>query len=310
MPIPNPGPDEVRLRIKAFALNRAEALFRQGHYIIQPQFPSKLGYEASGVVEAVGPGVDESLIGKVFNTIPNFSFSSYGVYGEVAVVPVTALGTYPDHLTPEQGASIWMQYLTAYGALVHIANVAHGDFVMLPAASSSTAIAAMEVVKAEGGTAIGITRTAKKKADLLSLGYEHVIVSDDEDVVKRATEITDGRGARIIFDPVLGSGIEALAQVAACQGIYFAYGLLDQRPTPFPVWSTMSKALTLRGWAFPELFREPEALQKAKEYIFKHLSDGTLRPQIAKVFALDQIDEAHRFMDSNDQIGKIVVRIG
>ncbi|MDL2410003.1 zinc-dependent alcohol dehydrogenase family protein [Rhizobium calliandrae] len=309
LPIPEPGKDEVRLRIKAFALNRAEALFRQGHYVIQPEFPSKLGYEAAGVVEAVGPGVDEKLIGKVFNTIPNFSFSRHGVYGEVAVVPVTSLGVYPDHLTPEQGASVWMQYLTAYGALVHIANVAHGDFVMLPAASSSTAIAAMEIVKAEGGKAIGITRTAKKAADLLYLGYDHVIVSTDEDIVERAAEITNGKGARIIFDPVLGSSIQALAQSAAYQGIYFAYGLLDQRPTPFPVWPTMSKALTFRGWAFPELFRDPETLKKAKDYIFKHLSDGTLKPVVGKIFALDQIVEAHRFMDSNDQIGKILVKI-
>ncbi|AVA23946.1 zinc-dependent alcohol dehydrogenase family protein [Rhizobium sp. NXC24] len=309
LPIPEPGKDEVRLRIKAFALNRAEALFRQGHYILQPQFPAKLGYEAAGVVEAVGPGVDESLIGKTVNTIPNFSFSHYGVYGEVAVVPVTALGTYPDTLTPEEGASVWMQYLTAYGALVHIANVGPGDFVMLPAASSSTALAAMEIVKAEGGTAIGITRTATKKADLLALGYDHVVVSDDEDVVKRAAEITGGTGARIIFDPVLGSGIEVLAQSAAYKGIYFAYGLLDRSPTPFPVWSALSKALTLRGWAFPELFHDAEALRKAKDYIFRHLSTGALKPKVAKIFALDQIVEAHRFMDSNDQIGKIVVKV-
>ncbi|AYG64219.1 MULTISPECIES: zinc-dependent alcohol dehydrogenase family protein [Rhizobium] len=309
LPIPEPGKDEVRLRIKAFALNRAEALFRQGHYLIQPQFPSRLGYEAAGMVEAVGPGVDESLIGKVFNTVPNFSFSRYGVYGEVAMVPVTSLGAYPDKLTPEEGASIWMQYLTAYGALVHLGHVANGDFVLLPAASSSTAIAAMEVVNAEGGKAIGITRSAKKKAELLSLGYDHVIVSNDEDVVKRVADITDGNGARIIYDPVLGSGMEILARAAAYKGIYFAYGLLDLRPTPFPVWPTMSKALTLRGWAFPELFRDAEALQKAKDYIFKHLSDGILKPKIARVFALDQIVEAHRFMDSNDQIGKIIVRV-
>ncbi|MDL2410739.1 zinc-dependent alcohol dehydrogenase family protein [Rhizobium calliandrae] len=212
LPIPQPGKDEVRLRIKAFSLNRAEALFREGHYVVQPQFPSKLGYEASGVVEAVGPGVNEKLVGKVFSTIPNFSFSRYGVYGEVAVVPVTSLAAYPDNLTPEEAASIWMQYLTAYGALVHLGHVANRDFVLLPAASSSTAIAAMEVVNAEGGIAIGITRSAKKKAELLSLGYDHVIVSDVEDVVKRVADITDGKGARIIYDPILGSGIEILAR--------------------------------------------------------------------------------------------------
>ncbi|AYG64467.1 zinc-dependent alcohol dehydrogenase family protein [Rhizobium jaguaris] len=310
LPIQEPGKEEVRLRIRAFSLNRAEALFRTGHYVIQPQFPSKLGYEASGVVEAVGPGVDENLIGKVFSTIPNFSFSRYGVYGEIAVVPVTSLAAYPDHLTPEEGASIWMQYLTAYGPLVHLGNVSTGDFVLLPAASSSTAIAAMEIAKAEGAKSIGITRTARKKDDLLSLGYDHVIVSDEEDTVKRVADITDGEGARVIYDPILGSGMEILAQTATYRGIYFTYGLLDPRPASYPTFSAMSKALTIRAWAVPELFHDPEMLRKAKEYIFRRLSEGTLKPKVGRVFALDQIVEAHRFMDSNDQIGKIVVKVG
>lgn len=310
LPIPEPGKDEVRLRVGAFALNRAEALFRKGYYIIQPQFPSKLGYEASGVVEAVGPGVDTSLIGKSFSTLPNFNFGSHGVYGEVAVVPVTALTPYPEILSPEEAASIWMQYLTAYGAMIHLGAVARGDFVVLPAASSSIALAAMEMVKAEGAISIGLTRTAKKKADLLSLGFDHVIVSNDEDVVKRVDKITGGKGARIIFDPVLGKGIEALAQTAAYKGIYFAYGLLDLSPTPYPVWPAMMNALSIRAFGISEILKDAEVMTKATNYIFERLSDGRFRPKIAKIFKLDEIVEAHRYMESNNQIGKIVVKVG
>ncbi|RZF23647.1 NADPH:quinone reductase [Paraburkholderia sp. UYCP14C] len=309
LPIPQPGKDEVRLRIKAFGLNRSETLFREGHYVVQPDFPSKIGYEASGVVEAVGPGVDCRLVGKTFSTIPNFHVGQYGVYGEVAVVPLTSLAAYPDTLTPEEGASIWMQYLTAYGALVHLAHVTNDDFVVLPAASSSVAIAAMEIVKAEGGKSIGITRTAKKKNELLSLGFDHVIVSDDEDVVQRAADITDGRGARIVFDPILGSGFEALVQTAAYKGTYFVYGLLDPRPTPYPSGPALARALSVRAWAIPELFNDAQAMKQATDYVRDQLQKGKLKPKIAKTFKLGQIVEAHRYLESNDQIGKIVVTV-
>ncbi|WP_064297510.1 zinc-binding dehydrogenase [Ralstonia solanacearum] len=103
--------------------------------------------------------------------------------------------------------------------------------------------------------------------------------------------------------------MEVLAQTAAYKGIYFAYGLLDPRPAPYPVWAAMSKALTIRAWAIPEIFNDVELLEKGKKYIFEHLSNGTLKQKVGKVFALSQIVEAYRFMDSNDKVGKIVVKI-
>ena len=141
-PIPEPGRGEVRLRVKAIGLNRAEVMFREGRYLETPAFPAKLGYEAAGVVEAVGADVDKSWLGKKVSSMPVFVMTKYGVYGEVAIVPVRAIAVYPERLTPEEGTSIWMQYLTAYGALVEFAKVTKGDFVVLTAASSSVGIAA------------------------------------------------------------------------------------------------------------------------------------------------------------------------
>src|SRR4051794_19331444 len=123
LPLPQPGKGEARLRVKAIGLNRAEVMFRQGEYLQQPVLPAKLGYEAAGVVEAVGPGVDASWVGKTASTIPAFSASDYGVYGEVAIVPAQALAEYPQNLSPVEGTSIWMQYLTAYGALIHLGKI-------------------------------------------------------------------------------------------------------------------------------------------------------------------------------------------
>jgi NADPH:quinone reductase-like Zn-dependent oxidoreductase len=118
LPLPEPAPGEVRLRVKARGLNCAEIMFRNDQYLETPIHPSKNGYEAAGVIEAVGSGVDSSWIGKTVSTVPGtFKLNDHGVYGEVAVVPVHGIAEYPSALSYEQGASIWMQYLTAYGAL-------------------------------------------------------------------------------------------------------------------------------------------------------------------------------------------------
>src|SRR5271169_6749153 len=124
--IPQPGKGEALLNVQAIGLNRAEVMFRQGRYLETPVLPSKLGYEAAGVVTAVGPDVDKSWLGKKASTVPAFLMTQYGVYGEVAIVPASALAVYPEKLTPEEGTSIWMQYLTAYGALITNARIGKG----------------------------------------------------------------------------------------------------------------------------------------------------------------------------------------
>jgi NADPH:quinone reductase-like Zn-dependent oxidoreductase len=164
LPLPEPGPGEIRLRVKALGLNRAEIMFRNGQYLETPILPSKNGYEAAGIVEAVGTGVDSSWIGKTVSTVPGtFKLNDHGVYGQVAVVPVHGIAEYPSALSYEQGASIWMQYLTAYGALIWLGQLAKGDFVVITAASSSVGIAALEMVKVEGAISIAVTRTIAKK---------------------------------------------------------------------------------------------------------------------------------------------------
>lgn len=113
-------------------------------------------------------------------------------------------------------------------------RVKQGDFVVLTAASSSVGLAAIEIVKAEGATSIATTRTSKKKAELLAAGADHVIATEEENLVARVMEITGDKGARIIFDPIAGKGVEALAQAAASGGTIFEYGALSLEPTPFP----------------------------------------------------------------------------
>jgi NADPH:quinone reductase-like Zn-dependent oxidoreductase len=307
LPLPEPGPGEVRLRVKAIGLNRAEVMFRMGRYLVQPILPSKLGYEASGIVDAVGAGVDASWIDQIASTVPAFPVDRYGVYGEVAIVPASALARYPARLSFEEGTSIWMQYMTAWGALIMQGRLQRGEFVLITAASSSVGLAAIEIVKAEGAISIATTRTSAKKAELRALGADHVIATDEEDLVARVLEITAGKGARIVFDPVAGKGLEKLAAATAENGTIFEYGALSTDATPYPLFAALSKHLTIKGYTLFEVVADAEAFEQGKQYIFNHLESGDFKPKIAKTFPLAQIVEAHQYMESNAQVGKIVV---
>lgn len=309
LPLPEPAAGEARIRVKAIGLNRAEVMFRTGQYLVQPKLPSKLGYEASGTVEAVGPGVDQGWVGKTVSTVPAFPADAYGVYGEVAIVPVTALAEYPAQLSYEEGTSIWMQYLTAYGALIQQGKIAAGDFVLITAASSSVGLAAIEIVKAEGGKSIATTRSSKKKEELLELGADYVIATEEEDLVAKVMEITGGKGARVVFDPVGGKALETLAAATAASGTIFEYGALATEPTPYPLFTALSKHLTIKGYTLFEVLADPAEFIKAKKYVFDHIEKGDFKPKVDKIFPLSDIVKAHEYMESNAQIGKIVVTV-
>jgi NADPH:quinone reductase-like Zn-dependent oxidoreductase len=261
------------------------------------------------VVEAVGEGVDQGWIGQPVAIIPGFSMTRYGTVGEEAVIPASALGKYPRNLTTVQAAAIWMQYLTAYGALIHIGAVKAGDFVSIPAASSSVGLAAIQMARDVGATAIAVTRTRAKQKELLALGAHHVIVSEEEDYVARVREITGGRGVRLTFDPVAGPGVEALAKAAARGGIIFEYGLLSGQATPFPVVEALQNALTIRGYMLMEITLDPDKLKTATRYVYDRLADGRFVPTVAKTFPLAQVVEAYRYLESNQQMGKVVITV-
>jgi NADPH:quinone reductase-like Zn-dependent oxidoreductase len=308
-PTPEPKQGEVRIKVKAIGLNRAEWMFMHGQYLENPKLPSGLGYEAAGTIEAVGPDVDKKWLGKAVATIPSFSMNQYGMVGEEVIAPVYALGEYPASLSSEQAAAIWMQYLTAYGALIEIAPVKKGDFVLITAASSSVGLAAIQIAKAEGATAIATTRKSDKKKELLSLGADHVIATEEEGLAARVLEISGGKGARVIFDPVGGPTLEKLAEAVSAGGIIIEYGALATQPTPFPLFAALAKGLTFRGYVLGEVTTHPEKLGKAKKYISERLADGRFSPKIAKTFPFAQTVQAYQYLESNAQVGKVVVTV-
>jgi len=308
-PLQEPGPGEVRLKVEAFGLNRAESFFRQGLYLQRPKLPSRLGYEAAGVIDAVGPDTSGVQVGDRVSTIPGFSMRKYGVYGESAVVPAGVVAAYPDDLCAAEGAAIWMQYLTAYGALVVLGGLKKEDTVVITAASSSVGLAAIQIVRCLGATAVATTRGPGKKQALLDAGAAHVIVTDEENIGLKVKEITADKGARLIFDAVAGPFLEKLAKAAMPGGTIFEYGALSLAPTPFPLPVALSKGLTVRGYTVFEITNQPEKLRQGKAFVYDGLKSGDLKPIIARTFQLEDIVAAHRYMESNQQVGKIVVTV-
>ncbi len=301
-----PGPGEIRVHIEAIGLNRSEAAFRAGQYPVKPKFPTLMGYEACGVVETLGDSVKDFKAGERVCVLPTYRLGEYGVYAQSAIVPVRSVIAAPPGLSSIEAASIWMQYFTAL-AILEIAHATVGDFVIIRAASSSVGLAAIQLANWAGATPIAATRRSDKRQALLDHGAKHVIATEETDLVAEVMKITDGKGARIVFDPVGGPYVQTLAEAMAVDGTLFIYGGLSGQPTMHPHWPAAFKNLSIRGWVASTIWNHPERFARNKALILRGLADGQLKPVIARTFPLDQIVDAHRFLEANRQIGKIVV---
>jgi NADPH:quinone reductase-like Zn-dependent oxidoreductase len=307
--VPPPGKGEVQISIKALGLNRAESMFRNGQYLEAPRLPARLGYEAAGTVTAVGAGVQGFQVGDAVSTIPSFSLNAYGLYGDRANAPVHAVTHHPTTLSWVEAAAVWMQYLTAYGALIDIAKLGKGDTVVIPAASSSVGLAAIQIANRVGAVPVALTRGASKRKALLDAGAAHVIASEEQDLVKEVLALTGGKGARVVFDPVGGPTFNKLVQATAQSGILFLYGALSTEPTPLPLFEVLSKWVTIRGYVLLEITANPERLARGKQFVNEGLADGSFKPLVARTFPLEEIVAAHRYLESNQQVGKVVVTV-
>ncbi|ACZ87209.1 zinc-dependent alcohol dehydrogenase family protein [Streptosporangium roseum] len=306
-----PGPGEVRIRVDAIGINRAEALFRSGQYI-EPvkQLPARLGSEGAGVIEAVGPEVAGFEEGQAVSVLPGFfSQNDYGVYAERAIVPAAALLHRPDGVDAVSGAAVWMPYLTAYGALVEVGGMRAGDVVALTAASSSVGLAAIHTANRVGATPIAITRTSDKKERLLKEGAAEVIVSDEEDVPARLLALTGGKGVEYVFDAVAGPGVTDLARAVAPDGTLFLYGALSGQPTPYPGFDLGMPALNVRTYTVVEIAKDSQRLRRAEAFVASGLHAGAFHPVVDRLFPLEEIVRAHEHMESDTRFGKIVVTV-
>jgi len=193
--------------------------------------------------------------------------------------------------------------------LFEFGNLTQGQNVLVTAASSSVGVAAIQLAKAQGANVIVTTRGERKKQFLLDQGADHVIATDTEKLSLRTMDITNGEGAHVVFDPIGGPILADLADAASQNGKIIEYGALDTNATPYPLFTALAKGIVIKGYTLFEITKDESKLERAKAFLTPLIESGQIVPVIDKVFPFEEIQEAHEYMESNQQQGKIVVRV-
>ena len=321
VPLPEPKEDEVVIKLSAVGLSRTDVLWREGRYVEDPVFPAQIGYDAAGTIEAVGPKAVGLEVGDEVSTFPAVSLLDYGAHGEAILYPEHALLRYPENLSPIEAAAVNTGLFTAYFALVEIAELQRGQFLVVTAASSSAGIAALQLAKTIGAKSIALTRSVAKVPELITLGAEHVLLLGDCDVRETIVEITDGLGADVVYDAVAGPGLEELVWATKRLGQVIVYGALggNAGATSLPFGACFLRGIKLHagfrifdftGNARLGLPINHQATERAKNFINRGLALGSFTAKIHRVFyGLDQYVAAHQYLETGVQVGKIVVSL-
>jgi NADPH:quinone reductase-like Zn-dependent oxidoreductase len=313
-----PGSGEVRVRVQALSLNRSDLMFLENAYVETPRFPSRFGSEVAGVVEAVGPGVENVMVGDRVTAMNAFAISRYGTFGESAILPARAVMKVPERFTPAEAASFAFAYMTNYFAFFEVSPVKPFQVVLLTAATSTTGLAAIPMLHTAGATVIATTRTNRKREALLKAGADHVIATEEEDLVAKVMELTKGHGADIAYDPAPGKLSERVANSIKVRGHWIVYGVLDT-PGEFPWWTVFNRSLKFDMYKVSEYAGNPavgipgqeEKFLDGKRIVQAGMESGRWTPvPIDREFhGLEAVPDALLYMKSNQAAGKIVVTL-
>lgn len=309
VPVRDPGPGEVRLRIDAIGLNRAEVNFRRGTYVERAVLPAGLGTEAAGEVLAVGAGVERWAPGDAVSVVPSFSQNDYPVYAEEALVPASSVVERPPGMDAVTGAAVWMPYVTAYGMVAEIVRVRPGDRVLITAAGNSIGAAAIQVVRRLGAVPLATTAVPAQRAELLAAGAAAVVDSEPAGELAAAVRAaTDGHGADLVLDAEGGPRVEQLVAACARGAAVIVHGGLSGQPTPLPAGGPAP--VWLRRYHVFEITTDAAAMRRAEHFVRSGLAAGALTPMVDRVFPFDDVVAAHRYLDSPDRRpGKPVLRV-
>jgi len=316
-PDPSPGDGEIRIRVRAAGVNFADVLARLGLYPDAPKPPMVVGYEVAGHIDSVGRSVVGVAEGDRVAAITRF-----GGYSDVVAVPANQAFHVPDQLSDSEAAAVPVNYLTASLALYRMAALAPGETVLVHNAGGGVGVAAVQLARLRRATVIG-TASAFKHDALRSFGVEHAIDYRHADVAGDVKKLTRGRGVDVILDPIGGRSFTASYRMLAPLGRLIIFGLSAAAPgerrsiwhafhawlsTPrFDPLSLINRNRGVFGLHVGHLWDERRQLAPLMEMLMSEFRAERLKPVVARTFPLERAADAHRFIQSRQNIGKVVL---
>lgn len=302
---PEPGRGEVRVRVRAFALNRADLLQCRGQYPAPPGWPADIpGLEYAGEVESVASDVGNVAVGdRVMGIVGG------GSYAEYLVTPASHLLQIPGNLSYEAAAAVPEAFITAYDALERVRAVA-GEWVLVHAVGSGVGTAVVQLVKQRGARSIGTSRTRAKLEQAGNLGMDIGVESVSEDLVTAVRRATVG-GANAAVDLIGGDLFPKTVEAMATRGRIVIVGLTGGARADLDLGAVLRKRILIEG----TVLRSRSNAEKAdlvgafRTDVLPALSEGKLLPVVDRVFEFREIRAAHEYLLTNGNFGNVVVGV-
>ena len=305
LPEPEPGPGQVTIAVRRAGVNFPDMLIMQGRYQLKPPVPFAPGFEVAGEVLAVGP--DETRFTPGDRVMASLW---YGGYAEVVAVDEARVFALPDGVSDDQAAVVPIAYGTSYHALADRADLQSGETLVVLGASGGVGLATVEIGAMLGARVIGCVGAEWKGEAVRRQGAEHVINTTTEDVRSRVLEITDGKGADVVYDPVGGEATEIALRYLAWRGRLLIIGFTSGRIPDLAANRLLLKGAAAVGvyWGqFAEL--EPAVNRANFDMILSWIADGTLQPFVSERYPLEDAGKALAALAERRAVGKLVLEV-
>lgn len=306
LPSPALRPGAVRIAIKACSINYADTLMVQGLYQEKPPFPFSPGMEAAGIIAEVGEGIDYLYVGDRV-----MALCGHGGLAEEAVVDASTVIPIPDSMPFNEAAAFAVAYGTSHIALAHRGQLRSGESLLVHGAAGGVGLTAVELGKLLGATVIATASTPEKLALAGSYGADHLINYTDENFVDRVKEITNRKGADVIFDPVGGDVFDQSLRCIAWEGRLLIIGFASGRIPDLPANRALLKNCSAVGvfWGAYSV-RKPAVLLRSLNQLLGWYQEGKLKPHVTDTYPLEDTAAAMNQLLSRQAKGKVVVEVG
>ncbi|MEV2237890.1 NAD(P)H-quinone oxidoreductase [Micromonospora sp. NPDC049891] len=306
VPDPQPGPGEVVVDVRATAVNRADLLQRQGHYPSPPGAPAYPGLECSGVVSATGPDVAGVRVGDQVCAL-----LAGGGYAERVAVPAGQLLPVPAGVDLVDAAGLPEVACTVWSNVVQVARLTAGETLLVHGGGSGIGTFAIQLGAALGATVVATARAAKHDR-LRELGADLLVDYREQDFVEEVRRVTDGRGANVVLDIMGASYLGRNVAALAVDGRLVVIGMQGGRKGELDLGALLAKRGTVAATALRSRPLEQKAaiVRGVREQVWPLVEAGRVRPVIDRRLPIADAAQAHRLVESNEHVGKVLLTVG